>query len=95
MKRMIYISAALFSLGALIGTAGASDFENIGILATFIMAVLWTSFLCVFTMLALYETAKKKAPRGTAIPTKRTANKPYSVYPKEGDLSNVHTPARD
>ena len=95
MKRMIYTSAALFSLGALIGTAGASDFENIGILATFIMAVLWTSFLCVFTMLALYETAKKKLPAKRQLQQRAHIKSSSLVYPKEGDLSNVHTSARD
>ena len=95
MKRLVYITTAVFSLGGLLGTAGASDFENIGILATFIMAVLWTSFLCVFTMLALYETAKKKLPAKRQLQQRAQIKRTSLVYPREGDLSNVHTSARD
>jgi hypothetical protein len=81
MKRYLYIAATIFSSSALIGTAGASDFENLSVLATFLCTLFWTGLFCVFGMLSLYELAKKKAPRGTAIPTKRTTKKPFLVYP--------------
>lgn len=95
MKRLVYITTAVFSLGGLLGTAGASDMENISVAATFVMAVLWTSLLCIFTMLSLYETAKKKLPAKRQLQQRAHIKSSSLVYPKEGDLSNVHTSARD
>ena len=82
MKRKLYAAVSLFSLGALIGTAGASDFENLSVLVTFIAAVVWTGLFTGFGALAMKTPAKKKAARRLAVPIKQQ-NKSEIYYTSE------------
>lgn len=95
MKRYLYIAATIFSLSALIGTAGASDFENLSVLATFICTLFWTGLFCVFGMLSLYELAKKKLPARQQPQQRAHIKNPSIVYHKEGELSNVFESAHN
>lgn len=71
MKRKFFTAASLFPLGALIGTAGASDFENLSVLVAFIAAVVWTFLFVGFGVLAMKTPVKKKTSCRLAIPIKQ------------------------
>lgn len=73
MKRKFYITVSAFSLAALVGTAGASDFENLSVFATFVATLVWTALFVGFGTLAI-KTPTKKEPRGMAVPTEHTKN---------------------
>ena len=60
MKRKFYITASAFSLAALVGTAGASDFENLSVFATFVATLVWTALFVGFGTLAIKTPAKKE-----------------------------------
>lgn len=62
MKQKIYITISLLGLGALLGTAGGSDFENLSVLSTFIATLVWTSVWIGFGVLALKTSQKRKSP---------------------------------
>lgn len=63
MKRKFYITVSAFSLAALVGTAGASDFENLSVFATFVATLVWTALFVGFGTLAI-KTPTKKSPAG-------------------------------
>ena len=73
MKRKFYITVSAFSLAALVGTAGASDFENLSVFATFVATLVWTALFVGFGTLAIKTPAKKEI-RGMAVPTEHTKN---------------------
>lgn len=68
MKRKIYITISMLGLGALLGTAGASDLENLSVRAAFIAALVWTSIWIWFGVLAM--RTKRNAPAEAATSTR-------------------------
>lgn len=72
MKRKIYILISVLSLGALIGTAGASDLDTLPQSTIFHATLVWTSLFIGFGVLAL--KSKKKVPCEAATSTEDTKN---------------------
>lgn len=80
MKRKFYITVSAFSLAALVGTAGASDFENLSVFATFVATLVWTALFVGFGTLAIKTPAKKRDPPQALQCTGRTQIKMFQLY---------------